>query len=70
MGKFYSRNNIHEPSYADESYKVVQATPGNTLVDSEAKRGSTLSQSSVPMIWLQWRLKSGGQDNRNSTPAT
>ena len=49
MGKFYSRNNIHEPSYADESYKVVQATPGNTLVDSEAKRGSTLSQSSVPI---------------------
>ena len=42
--------------------------PSNTLADSEAKRGSTLSQSSVP-IDLR-RLRSGGQGNRSSTPTT
>ena len=43
--------------------------PGNTLADSEAKRGSTLSQSSVPIDLASAKAQIQ-RTNRSSTPAT
>jgi len=44
--------------------------PGNTLADSEAKRGSTLSQSSVPIDLASAKAPIRRTGNRSSTPAT